>query len=381
MNRKGQKIDALATMAAVNPASAAELAAEIGEVEIKRALADSIDRGRAPSTPIPAGDRVALQAGTPARRRRAPLALAAAAAVLAALLVASGWLGGSGGGRPEFAAAAIRVAKANPRLLVTMPGWKVVRADQFQPDEGEVIFGDGKHHLDMHWYPAQAYGTYLRDRARESPVARGTLLGQRSTTISYTRGEYATMLAPQGRVFIEVRAQLGTRAAYEEVLQSLRDVDVETWLEAMPPSVVQPDARSALVERMLRGTPLPPGFDPSALQGEDLISNRTSLGVAVANEVACGWVESWIAARQNRDEGATRKAVEAMASSSRWPVVRQTESPWFGNYEIIVKQLRAGRLNRGPAGYEEAGGNLFARGPAWKFALGCKGSWRKRVAG
>jgi hypothetical protein len=382
MNRRRQKIDALAAMAAANPASAAELAAEIGEAGVERALADSIDRGRAPSTPIPAGDSAALHARGTARWRWVPVALGAAAAtVLAALLLATGWLGGSGGGRPEFAAAAIRVAKANPRLLVTSPGWKVVRADQFQPDEGEVTFGDGEHRLDMRWYPAQAYGMYLRDRAQVSPVARGALLGQRSTTVEYAQGEYATMLAPQGSVFVEVRARLGTRAAYEEVLQSLRQVDVETWLEAMPPSVVRPAARSALVERMLRGTSVPPGFDPSALEDENSISRRSTLGVAVANEVACGWVESWIRARRDGNAAAARAAVEAMASSSHWPVVRQTKSPWFGNYRIVVRQLRAGHLDRGPAGYEESGGELIARGPSWKFTLGCGGTWRRRYTG
>jgi hypothetical protein len=380
MNRKRQKIDALATMAAVNPASAVELEAEIGEAELERALARSVDRGRSPSTPIPAGDSAALHARGTERRRWVPISLGAAvAAVLAALLLFTGWLGGSGGGRPEFAAAAVRVAEANPRLLVTMPGWKVVRADQFGPDLGEVTFGDGERQLDMRWYPARAYGRYLRDRARVSRVARGALLGQRSTTIEYGPGQYATMLAPQGRVFIELRARLGTRAAYKDVLQSLRQVDVETWLAAMPPSVVRPAGRSALVERMLRGTPVPSGFDPSALQGEDAISSRSTLGVAVANQVACSWVESWIAARRNGEEAAARAAVEAIAASNRWPVVRQTRSPWFGNYRIVAKELRAGHLDRGPAGYEEFGGKLFARGPAWKFALGCGGTWRKRA--
>jgi len=70
-----------------------------------------------------------------------------------------------------------------------------------------------------------------------------------------------------------------------------------------------------------------------------------------------------------------------MDSSDRWPVVRKTKSPWFGNYRLVVRQLRAGRLNRGPAGYEGASGVLFARGPSWKFALGCAGTWRKRAGG
>ena len=372
MSRKHQKIDALATMSEANPVRPGELAAEIGAAGIERALARSIELGRAPSQPIPVGDRAAIDLGRAATRRRGALALVAAA-VLAVLLVAGGWLDGPGGGRPQFAAAAVRVADANPRLLVTAPGWEVVSADQFEPDQGEVTFGDGNHQLDMRWYPARLYRSYLHDRDRVGAgvIEEGSLLGQRATTISYGRREFATMLSPEGNVFVEVRGQLGDFGTYEEILQSLRRVDVDAWLGAMPPSVVHPEDQAAVVEQLLRGTPLPPGFVAPGAQSASAVANRTTLGVTVANAVACGWVESWIAARRSGDEAAARQAARAMTESSRWPVVRRTKSPWFGNYEIVARQLRAGRLDRGPAGYEEANGTTFAVGPAWKSLLGC----------
>ncbi len=376
MSRKRHRIDPLAAMAASNPASATELTAAIGEEDLERALQRAVALGGAASQPVPAG-RIA------AGRRRTTLGLGigfAAIAAIAALLIVGGWLGGPGGSRPEFAAAAIRVAEANPRLLVTAPGWKIVRADEFEPDSGELTFSDGGHRFDVRWYPARLYGQYLRDRANVSAPEHGALLGQRATTVDYGRDEYATMLSPQGRVFIEVRGRLGSRRAYDGILRSLRPVDVATWLKAMPPSTVRPEARSEAVEAMLRGIPLPPDFDAAALQSEDSISDHSSLAVKVGNAVACGWAASWIAARAGGDQAAAGRAVGALASSADWPVVRKTRVPWFSNYAIVTKQMRAGRLDRGAGGYEvRPDGRIFAFGPAWKLTLGCGGTHRYEV--
>ncbi len=376
MKRKRQRIDPLTAMREADPVSAADLDADVAVID--RALARAISLGRVPSQPIPAGDRAALEIG---RRRNVTLGISlGVAAALAALLVLGGWLGGPGGGRTEFAAAAVRVAEANPRLLVTAPGWKIVRADEFEPDSGELIFSDGSHRFEVHWYAARFYEQYLRDRADVSAPQRGTLLGERTTTVHYGREEYATMLSPQGSVFVEVRGRLGSKRAYDELLHSLRPVDVETWLSAMPPSTVRPEVRSAAVEEMLRGIPVPPGFDATPLRSEGSISNQDSLAVEVGNAVACAWVKSWIAARAGGDSAAAARAVEAMAGSADWPIVRETKVPWFSNYAIVTKQMRAGKLDRSPSGYEtRADGRTFGYGPAWKMFLGCRGTYRREV--
>jgi hypothetical protein len=365
-------------MAAANPAPTASLAAELGEADLERALTRAVALGRTPSQPIPVGDRVALQTGT-RRRRRAAIGLAVAA-VLAALLVVSGALRGSGTGHPEFAVAAIRVAEANPRLLVTAAGWKIVRADEFETDSGELTFSDGSRQFEVHWYPAREYESFLRDRADVSAPEHGTLLGQTATTVDYGREEYATMLSPQGSVFVEVRGRLGSKPAYDEILDSLREVDVDAWLEAMPPSTVRPEARSGAVDRLLEGMPLPPGFDASALKAENSIADQDTLAVKVGNAIACGWVESWISAGATGDAAAADRAVEAMSNSDQWPLVRENHVPWFSNYAGVAKQLREGRLDTSPSGYEtQTNGKTFGYGPAWKMFLGCKGTYRREV--
>ena len=320
MTRKSRNDDALARMRAANPFSATELREAIADAELARAMQRAIAAGESPSQPIPAGDRVAREhavrtrsarSGVFSRHRGASLSLGglACVAVIAALILLSGGSVDSvrDGAHPTFAAAAVEVAEANPRLLVTAPGWSIVHARSFEVDSGELIYGDGEHppygpggrQLDLNWYPARFY----RDRLREDGHASSchghagrltsTLLGQRATTFAYAgqHPNYTTILSPQGNVFIEISGSFGSKQEYEAVLHSLRPVGVDAWLAAMPAEVVRPAARSAAIAQMLRGIPVPPGFDPppcisdvlpgprcSALQSESALTDRFMLG-------------------------------------------------------------------------------------------------------
>jgi hypothetical protein len=317
------------------------------------------------------------------RRLLRPAALVVGAAiVIAAVLLVVGAFGG-GGTHPTYAAAAIEVAEANPRLLVTAPGWQVTDAGEFEADNGETIFGDGRRTFELHWYPARLYRSYLRDRAQVSPPQRSRLLGRTATTVEYGhQGEYATMIAPIGTVFVEVRGRLGGHAAYEEVLRSLRAVDIETWLAAMPASVVSPDARAHTVATMLRGVPYPPGFDPSLIENETAVLNHYQLGVRVADSIACGWVESWLAAQASGDGAAARDAVAAMASSHHWPLLLQMEREqglsWAHNIWHAAAELRRGHLDEGFGGaLVRPDGSGYKMGPAWAMELQCTSKIRR----
>lgn len=384
MRRRGPAADPLATMREVNPVDAAALRAELGQEEIGVAMARVIGAAAGPRDPVPAGD--AFAAGPEPRSRRlslrpAALAVGLAVAIAVALLVAGAFSGG--GTHPTYAAAAIEVAEANPRLLVTAPGWKVTDAGEFEAQEGQTTFGDGRRTLELHWYPARLYRHTLRDRAQVSPSRRSRLLGRTATTVEYGhRGDYATMIAPIGAVFVEVRGRLGSRAAYEKVLHSLRAVGVDTWLAAMPASVVSPGARAHTVAAMLRGVPYPPGFDPSRLENETAVLNHYDLGVRVADAIACGWVESWLAAQASGDGVAARDAVAAMASSHHWPLLLQMEREerlsWAHNIWHFAGELRRGHLDQG---FGEAlvrpDGSGYKIGPVWATGLQCTARIRR----
>jgi hypothetical protein len=386
---KRQREDALATMRAVNPATATELREALDEDEVASAMRRAITAGSNPSQPIPPGDRVANElAGKSGRSVLRPgrrgLALGAGLACVAAVaaLVVFSVLPGGGRSGPAYAAAAIEVAEANPRLLITQPGWSVTRADQFEADSGEVTFSDGAHDLSIVWYPARFYDRYLRDRADVSTPVHSTLLGRDATTVHYGREENATMLAPEGSVFLEIRSMLGSKEAYDAVLSSLRPVDVDTWLAAMPASVVRPEDRAAAVEVALRGVPLPPDFDRAALEQEDTVRDRYAFAIEVASAVACGWVESWLAAKRAGDQKAVDAAVRAMSTAAAWPLMqgREVQRGWAMNLEYIAKEVARDDLNVGPAGsVVHPDGSGYELGPAWSLALGCKPPWRRPI--
>jgi hypothetical protein len=365
MTRRSRNEDVLARMRASNPFSAAELRKTIGEAELSGALQRAIAAGESPSQPIAAGDRIAAESavrsrsghGFLSRHRGASLSLGglACAAVLAALILLTG---GSldavkDGAHPTFAAAAVEVAEANPRLLVTAPGWSIIHARNFEAERGELVYGDGEHpaygpggrQLDLDWRPASYYRERLREAGHacchvSAPVT-STLLGQRATTFHFAgqRPNYATVLSPQGNVFAEVVGTLGSKREYEAVLDSLRSVDVDTWLAAMPAEVVRPAARSATIAGMLRGVPVPPGFDASTLRfrgtpaspgsegssllSESALTDRFMLAKSVTGAIACGWVRSWLSATRAGDDSATQEAVDAMATAAHWPVLLQ----------------------------------------------------------
>jgi hypothetical protein len=404
MIRKSRNDDALARMRAANPSSATELAKTIADAELSLAMQRAIAVGESPSRPIAAGDRIACEhavsirptrGGVFSRHRGASLGLGlgglACVAVVAVLILLSG---GSvrDGAHPTFAAAAVKVAEANPRLLITAPGWSLVHARSFEVERGELIYknnehplyGPGGRQLNLTWHPARFY----RDRLREMghaccPVSTpmtSTLLGQRATTFAYNgqHPNFATILSPQENVFIEVNGSLGSKQEYEVALHSLRSVGIDAWLAAMPAEVLRPAARSAAIAQMLRDIPVPQGFDTStlhfrgtvppgsegsALQSESALTDRFMLAKSVTGAVACGWLQRWLSATRSGDDAAAQEAVDAMATAPHWPALLQMvrEKGYQGNAlplhgrgwpsEILTaaREIASGHLRRKPA--------------------------------
>ena len=104
--------------------------------------------------------RASMRHERPRRRRRrllaAPVLMAVAIPVLFVALTRGG------GNDPAFAAEAIRVAESSPRLLVDGDGWKVTRADQWQPGQGEMTFANGSAQLELFWAPEKEYAGWLQ---------------------------------------------------------------------------------------------------------------------------------------------------------------------------------------------------------------------------
>lgn len=234
--------------------------------------------------------------------------------------------------RPDWAAEAIAVAEAVPRVLVTRTGWEVTRADELGTDLGEMTFaGPDGQELSLSWGTGTSGG--YEDRLDEwSHDARRlddtTLAGHRAAVFRSGGPERPHFVAlwQDGSYGLEVRGDFPDLEAFVDLAGTIEPVDVDTWLSAMPPTAVRPESRAAAVRQMLADIPLPVGFDAASLStGPGSVRDRYQLGAEVTGRVACAWIRQWVDATRTGDTAAAHQAVEAMASSHDWDILVELE--------------------------------------------------------
>ncbi len=284
----------------------------------------------------------------------AVLAALAVAAVLAGAMVLPSLVspddltgGHSGTDRTSqpFSAAARQVAGANPRLLVDAPGWRVTHVEQFDPTDGEVRFSNGQRQLQVNWRPAQQHREYVADRRDVSTSRPVPVLGATGLMFTYSPRDFTVIAPVRGRVFLELRGGVGDRAAFLRVLGQLEPVDVDTWLAAMPASVVRPAEEAEVADEMLADVPIPVGFDTSTLPSGGS-NDYYQYGARVSGLLTCAWIEDWKQARAQGDGTEMRLAADALSSTHRWRVLKRMDAQ--GDYpEVVWKiadQVAAGTL-------------------------------------
>jgi hypothetical protein len=283
-----------------------------------------------------------------ARPRRRYLALAAAAAAVAAGVVLFAIdTGDPGKPEPAFAAELVRFAEHSPLLLLDQPGWRVVYADEQTPIEGEMRWERaGSGMAELGWRPL-SLGHWKRDRAASAElIVKARVLDTTATVYQYddpTRkpGEdldITSLWLDRGRV-LEFRSSVPDMTTFKRQLASLTRVDTNTWLSAMPASVVKAADRDMAVDEMLKGIPLPPGFDPSTIEDEGLTRDRYQLGATVSGTVACNWFERWWRGRRAGDEERVREAIAALRTAKNWPVLRKMAEQ--GGYPDVLEEYVA----------------------------------------
>jgi hypothetical protein len=338
-------------------------------------------------------DRVSAAGGRRPRSRRLGgrrVALVAAAAVtVAVVLAALPDRGGRGGGpAPAFGAEAVRFAEASPLVLLKADGWRVEYADESSKDEGELHFRTGptpprqttpQFAGDTGPVPADVTvaqlnwrgGTlesWTKDRGYDAQVSTtAPVLGTTAHVYQYRGGtpghrDITALFRYDDRV-LEFRAGAADVPAFTALLAGLTRVDAGTWLSAMPASVVKAADRGSAIAEMLKGVPVPPGFDPADIKGADLTKDRYQLGAAVTGLVSCRWLQRWAKARRTGDTAAVDQAVAAMATAKDWPILEEMQQE--GDYPRILWQyadaMRSGQVK---------GGSLEEGASS---ALGCSG--------
>jgi hypothetical protein len=317
-----------------------------------------------------------------ARRRRSPTRLrvagALAIAVCAALVLAgTSFLGTDQGTQRAWAAEAVRVANAVPRLLLGGTGWNVERADEFSVDFGEMTFAEGARRLDLKWNRVGPGAPHTGGRKNDRDarvVARTRVLGHGALVYRVGPGgadDYLSGVWRQGGYELELRSgwpgpQLRDAGALVALLTTLRAAGVDEWLSAMPASVVLPSDRDKVVRAMLADIPVPAGFDTARLTAGDSVRDRYQLGARVAGAAACAWVEQWIQARSSGDGAAQAQAVRAMGTSRGWNILREMHPE--GGYPRVVWQYADAIAGPGTV----IGGRVLTVEESYSAALGCE---------
>lgn len=186
-----------------------------------------------------------------------------------------------------------------------------------------------------------------------------------------------------GRFLMEVDGVAADQAAFAALLARMHSVDVDTWLRAMPASVVAPDGMVAATEQLLRGVPLPPaGWRPTTTTGPSDVQDSYQLGASVYGGVTCGWLDEWVLAKNAGDATRVRAAVDAMASSRRWTgLVTMRDEGAFPDVVWEYADVLAGTSPTVPAGGKLRSFTATVRGvtvvvPAglgrYTDALGCR---------
>jgi hypothetical protein len=336
-------------------------------------------------------------------------AAASATAVVAIVVLGGGSVGP--GKETAYAAEAVRIAEANPRLLVGEPGWTVTRADEFESDAGSMEFSDGTGKFMVDWhtvpaeYPADSYAdsaTYLPtfdqwyrlqvscaslDGPDECSVferqTRIDMLGQRATFVESktvrTSGEssrFTVFMPSEDRYRVMITGYEMTRERFLDVLASVHATDVDTWLAALPERIVRPLERPEVVDEMLADVPVPSSVDVEALKGEASAASRYHLGAAVTSAVACAWLDQWAAAVKAGDTEAAQEATDAMSTSRDWAILREMEDQ--GGWSQVIWEY-AGQMRRderqallGSGGTETLpNGSTYEIRPAYATGIGC----------
>lgn len=363
--------------------------------------------------------------GSPRSRRRRVLALVAAAAVTVAAVgaitlagdaddeqvsdVASGGAGSTPTGATDNPAAPGADPGATPAtaedlaLVAQLPTlapsgseWAITYFNASSVEEGDMSIsavgpsaGDDPARLDLWWAPADHHDEWVADaESAFGPGQAATVAGQPATVFEASAtadpgveggpgGDVGATGLPDdgsdpsfsaflvvGDHAVTVTGRFPSRQELDAALATLELVPPETWVTLVP--AVLPSQRPAVVDGMLADIPLPPGFDPEAVRAPTpAVPGPYHVGADVTGAVACGWIDSWVAARAAGDSAAAQAAVDAMATAHDWDVLADMEAQ--GDWPGVLLEYADALPTDGPV----SGGRPLTVTESYANALGC----------
>lgn len=290
------------------------------------------------STPV-LDDRP-IRTQEPPRRSRwlVPVAAAAAIALVASVPL---WRDDT----PQEVPVATPSVVAGTNVVLDAPGWEVT-AMYADEDSGEMTYENGDLSLDVMWGPTDSYQGYVEDRRHiVKPPADGepiTILGADAQMWPYSATDHTAIREVQSGTWIELRGSGMDKAGYLALLDQLRLVDTAGFEASLPDEFVVDAERDGTVDTILDeidaaadGPLLPPGVDRSSVVSDQV--DAYQLGAEVSGQVACAWLDEYVAAEKAGDQGRVDQAAAVLASSHDWPVLHRMNKT--GDYPEVLWQL------------------------------------------
>lgn len=282
-------------------------------------------------------------------RRFRPLRVGTVLGIIGAIAIAILLTGNGGSSRDHTANAAytvrvLRFAESTPLVLLEPPAWKVRYVFSSSDAVGGIVFRrkarDFPIEADLNWHGGRLKKARYTEVYRRSIISRNApVLGTKALVYSqgFSKEQRRMVIVARWRFdgrILEMRSMVPDERTFLEMLAALKQVRAETWLDAMPESVIKAADSSTTIKQMLKGVPLPPGFDSSGIEVPGLAQDRYQVGAIVTGAVTCAWFDYWSKARISGDEAAESEAAEAMATARDWPVLRQMSKQ--GAYPKVV---------------------------------------------
>lgn len=293
----------------------------------------------------PPTKRLRSERQTHRSRRFAIVAVAAAAASVITVglvtLTPTTTTSPTGGGAAQsppnsaYADELVDIAEEAPRLLVTADGWSITRANEFQGETGELEVTNSDRIVQLNWRPADQQQDYVDGFLPEEGLGAITVAGHNGSLFNYveTDPDRFAALWIDGEHSVELDGYQASEADFRALAATIEAVDVETWLDAMPASVITPSEQPAALLDVSAGIPIPPGFDQSLLASNG-VTDRYELGAQVTGSVTCAWLDIWVEADASGDKAALAQAAEAMTSSKSWPILFEMDS--LGDWSEVI---------------------------------------------
>ena len=300
------------------------------------------------------------------RKSRYPRVGIAAAAALFLTIIGVAIVSTVGSSNSAWAAPLVEFANSSPQLLIVEDGWDVTRADQYGDNEGEMTFTSSAGEADLFWR-SRNHEDLLASRANGAlRIEQRTVLGEAAQITEHPPGggDYSALWRVGDRT-MEFRASTESFEDFIELLGQVEKVETETWLSALPDSVIQQNQRGPVVREMLSDIPVPEGFDFANLEDTGGFSERYNVGAAVTGAVACSWIDQWVAATASGDTQSAQEAVDAMATSRDWAILQEMTAE--GAWSEVLWEYADAIAGDGTV----IGGRVLTVEESYRPALGC----------